>query len=171
MERGAAIGEGTYIWANAHIRADARIGSECVIGDGAYVDTKVTIGARCKIQNAVQLFHGVELADGVFVGPAATFTNDLSPRAVNPDGTLRSGDDWIVSRTIIRHGAAIGANATIVSGITVGEWAMIGAGAVVTRDVAAHSLVVGTPARHIGWVCSCGRRLANQPDDNCSCGS
>ncbi len=155
----AEIGSGTVIWHQAQIREGARIGVNCILSKGVYVDSGVIIGNNVKIQNYVSVYHGVTIEDGVFCGPHCVFTNDKSPRAINPDGSLKSGDDWQLSPTLVRQGAAIGANATIVCGITIGRWAMIGAGAVVTRDVPDYGLVLGNPARLRGFVCPCGGRL------------
>lgn len=155
----ARVGPNTRVWHYAHIREDAEIGDECVIGRNVYVEDGVVIGNRVKLQNNVSVYRGVTLEDGVFVGPHATFTNDLYPRAINPDGTLKGLDDWSVTATRVCRGAAIGAGAVIVCGTTIGPFALVGAGAVVARDVPAHGLVVGNPARLIGHVCACARRL------------
>jgi acetyltransferase-like isoleucine patch superfamily enzyme len=155
----ANLGEGTRVWQQAQIREGAHLGKDCNIGKGVYIDNDVQIGDNVKIQNYVSVFHGVTLEDGVFVGPHVCFTNDLRPRAVNPDGSLKSAKDWVVTPTLIKRGAALGANSTIVCGIVIGEWAMVGSGSVVIRNVPAHGLVVGNPARLIGYVCSCGERL------------
>lgn len=144
VEDGAAIGHGTKVWHLVHVRSTARIGAGCVLGRNVYVDAGVRIGDLVKIQNNVSVYHGVTIEDEVFVGPAAVFTNDMRPRAQNPD--------WTVVPTLVRRGASIGANATIVCGVEIGEYAMVAAGAVVTRDVQAHQLVAGNPARHLGWV-------------------
>lgn len=152
LEGGARVGTGTKIWHSCHVRTGSRIGADCSLGFAVYVDEGVAIGDRCKIQNHVSLYRGVELEDEVFLGPAVTFTNDLFPRAVSPD--------WEVVPTQVRTGASLGANATIVCGVTVGEWSLVGAGSVVTTDVPAHALVVGNPARVKGWVCRCGKLLA-----------
>jgi UDP-2-acetamido-3-amino-2,3-dideoxy-glucuronate N-acetyltransferase len=148
VESGALIGDGSSVWHHAHVRDGARVGSGCVLGKNVYVDTQAMIGDRCKIQNNVSVYHGVRIGNDVFVGPSATFTNDLVPRAFNAD--------WKIVETTVRDGASIGANATIVCGVTLGEYSMVAAGATVTRDVADHQLVAGTPARHLGWVCRCG---------------
>jgi UDP-2-acetamido-3-amino-2,3-dideoxy-glucuronate N-acetyltransferase len=161
----ATIGNGSKVWNHAQVRPEATLGANCVIGKGVFIDAHVTIGNNCKIQNYVSVFDGVTLADGVFVGPHACFTNDLHPRAINPDGSLKAADDWTISRTSVGTGAALGANSTIVCGVTIGAWSMVGSGSVVTKDVPAHALVVGNPARQIGWVCSCGKRVDTEPAD------
>lgn len=155
----AVIGSGTSVWNHAQVRGGVVIGQSCILAKGVYVDAGVVIGNRVKIQNNVSLFHGVEIEDGVFIGPHVCFTNDLRPRAINPDGSLKSASDWVVSPTLVKHGAAIGANATIRCGITIGRWAMIAAGSVVTRDVPDFGLVVGNPARLRGYVCACGKTI------------
>jgi acetyltransferase-like isoleucine patch superfamily enzyme len=155
----ATIGAGSSIWHQAQVRPGARIGQDCILGKGVYIDTGVIIGDRVKIQNYVSVYHGVEIESGVFVGPHVCFTNDLRPRAVNPDGSLKSSDDWTLTPTRICEGASLGANATIVCGVTVGRWALVGAGSVVTRDVPDYGLVYGNPARLQGYVCMCGARL------------
>ena len=152
VEDGAIVGPGTHIWHRGHVRAGSRIGAECTLGFAVYVDTEVVVGDRCKVQNHVSLYRGVVLDHDVFVGPSVVFTNDLYPRACSLD--------WEVRTTFVRRGASIGANATIVCGIEVGEYAMVAAGAVVTADVPAYGLVVGTPARLRAWVCTCGVPLA-----------
>ena len=152
----AEIGEGSSIWHHAQVREGAKIGSSCIVGKGVYVDAGVVIGDNVKIQNYVSVYHGVILEDGVFVGPHVCFTNDMRPRAINPDGSLKAADDWVLSETRIKKGAALGANSTIRCGITVGEWAMVGSGSVVTQDVPAHGLVYGNPARLHEFVCACG---------------
>ncbi len=151
VEEGAEIGEGTRIWHFAHVRTGAKIGRNCNIGKGVYIDVGVEIGDRVKIQNFVSVYRGVKVEDDVFLGPHATLTNDLYPRSFN--------EDWEVVPTLIKRGASIGANATIVCGVTIGEYAMVGAGAVVTKDVPPHALVYGNPARVRGFVCYCGRPL------------
>jgi len=180
VEAGAVIGEGTKVWHLVHIRRDAHLGGECVIGRGVFIDAGVQIGIidagvqignRVKIQNYVSVFHGVKIEDGVFVGPHVCFTNDMFPRAINPDGSLKAPDDWVLSETLVKTGAAIGANSTIVCGITIGRWAMIGSGTVVTKDVTVvtkdvpdYALVVGNPGKIIGWVTASGKRVATQEE-------
>ena len=156
----AEIGEGTRIWRNAHVREGARIGRGCIVGAGAYVGPGVVIGDSCKIQNDALLYEELTLEDGVFVGPQVCFTNDHRPRAINPDGSLKGASDWETGHTLVRYGAAIGAGSVIVTGVTIGRFAMVGAGSVVTRDVPDHGLVFGNPARRRGWVCACGRKLS-----------
>ena len=147
----ASIGDGTKIWNQAQVRNDAVIGDNCIISKNVYIDEHVSIGNGVKIQNNVNVYHGVTIEDDVFLGPSMTFTNDMYPRAFN--------SDWKITETLVRKGASIGANATIRCGITVGEYAMVGAGSVVTKDVPAYALVVGNPAKRIGWVCKCGTKL------------
>jgi UDP-2-acetamido-3-amino-2,3-dideoxy-glucuronate N-acetyltransferase len=160
VDEGAQIGEGTKIWHFCHVSAGARIGRDCVLGQNVYVGN-VHIGNRCKIQNNVSIYDGVELEDGVFCGPSCVFTNVINPRA-----EVERKKEFKPTR--VRRGATIGANATIMCGVTVGEYAFVGAGAVVTKDVPPHALVVGTPARRTGWMCACGVKLAS---DVCSaCG-
>jgi UDP-2-acetamido-3-amino-2,3-dideoxy-glucuronate N-acetyltransferase len=160
----AQIGSGTSIWNQSQIREGARIGSGCIIGKNVYVDVGVVIGGNVKIQNNASVYHGVTVEDGVFIGPHVCFTNDRIPRAVNRDGSLKTDDDWEVVPILVRRGAAIGANSTILPGVTLGRWAMIGAGSVVTRDVADYTLAAGNPARRIASVCSCGQVLRDTDD-------
>lgn len=148
----AKIGEKTIVEEGTIISANAIIGSECKIHRNIFIDNDVVIGNRVKIQDNVMIPHGVKLEDGVFIGPSVAFTNDKFPRSINKDGTLKTGDDWVVSETTVKYGASIGANATIVCGVTIGEWAMVGAGSVVTKDVSPYTLVVGNPARVIGKI-------------------
>ena len=153
IDEDVEIGEGTRIWHFCHIQSGARIGKRCSLGQNVNVSNNVKVGDGCKLQNNVSLYEGVELEDDVFCGPSCVFTNDLTPRAKYPKGHEN------YKRTLLRHGASIGANATIVCGYTVGRWAMIGAGAVVTSNVPDHALMVGIPARRCGWVCECGEIL------------
>jgi UDP-2-acetamido-3-amino-2,3-dideoxy-glucuronate N-acetyltransferase len=149
------IGEGTRVWAFAHVMKDAVIGKHCNICDHAFVESNVTIGDGVTIKNGVAVWDGVTLGDHVFVGPNAVFTNDMNPRA-----EVKKGHDQFVL-TEVREGASIGANATIVCGVTIGRYAFIGAGTVVIRDVPAYALMVGNPARMIGYMCECGETLPN----------
>lgn len=156
VEPGAEIGGGTRIWMGVQVRKGAVIGTDCNIGKNVFIDAGVSVGSRVKIQNNVSVYAGVTLEDEVFVGPSAVFTNDLYPRATN--------DDWQVTPTLVRHGASIAANATIVCGNTIGRYAMVGAGSVVTRDVRDHELVIGNPARFHGWVNEAGQVVSRDED-------
>ncbi len=153
----ATIGPGAKIWHQAQVREGARIGANCVIGKGAYVDFDVSIGANSKLQNGVYVYHGTTVESGVFLGPGVILTNDRLPRAINPDGSLKTDTDWEVSPILVQRGASIGAGTIVLPGVTIGEFAMIGAGAVVTRDVPPHGLAAGNPARLRGYVCRCGQ--------------
>lgn len=166
VSENASIGDGTSIWHHAQIREGARIGTNCIISKGVYIDAGVVIGNNVKIQNYVSVYHGVTIEDGVFIGPHVCFTNDLLPRAVNPDGTLKTENDWSLTKTLVRRGASLGANSTIRCGVTIGEWAMIGAGSVVTQDVPPYGLVYGNPARLRGFVCPCGAKLERGQQTN-----
>jgi UDP-2-acetamido-3-amino-2,3-dideoxy-glucuronate N-acetyltransferase len=156
----ARIGEGVKIWNWVQVRENAVIGDGSILSKGVYIDFGVSIGRNVKIQNNVSVYHGVTIEDGVFVGPHVCFTNDKTPRAINPDGSLKGADDWSVSPIVLKRGCSIGANSTLTPGITIGTFALVGAGAVVTRDVPDYGLAVGCPARLVGWVCACGERLA-----------
>jgi len=158
VDPGAEIGKGTRVWHFSHVLPRTRIGRDCTIGQNVMVGPDVTVGDRCKIQNNVSIYKGVTLEEGVFCGPSCVFTNVMNPRA-----EVERKDEF--RQTLVRRGATIGANATIVCGVTIGEYAFVGAGAVVTRDVPAHALVVGSPARRIGWMSRCGERL----DDSLTC--
>lgn len=153
VDEAVSIGSGTKIWHFCHIESGAIIGSDCSCGQNVYIGKNVHIGKGCRIQNNVSIYEGVELEDYIFCGPSCVFTNDLSPRAKFPKGRAR------FVRTLLKEGCSIGANATIVCGHTIGKWALIGAGAVIITDVPDHALMVGVPARKVGWVCKCGERL------------
>ena len=154
------VGDGTKIWQYCQIREGAVLGLNCILGKGVYIDSDVKIGDNVKIQNGVSIYQGVTLEDGVFCGPHCVFTNDLKPRSINPDGTLKTSSDWVLTRTRVCYGASIGAQSVIVCGVRIGRWAMIGAGSVVTRDVPDYGLVYGNPTTLKAFVCSCGQKLS-----------
>jgi UDP-2-acetamido-3-amino-2,3-dideoxy-glucuronate N-acetyltransferase len=159
----AEIGQGSRIWHQAQIREQATIGQECILGKGVFVDAGVHVGDRCKLQNGVSVFHGFDLESGVFVGPGAMLLNDKNPRAINPDGTLKRDSDWKVSPGLVAYGAAVGGGAVVLPGVRIGRFALVGSGAVVTRDVPDHAIVAGNPARLRGFACACGLPLAIEP--------
>ena len=150
----ASIGPGTKVWINAQVRENAVIGEGCILSKDVYIDHAVTIGSRCKIQNSVSVYHGLTIGDDVFVGPNVAFTNDRVPRAFNTE--------WKVTPTRIEDGASLGANSTIICGVTIGEYAMVAAGSVVTRDVAPYTLVMGNPARPVCEIDKAGNRLTGK---------
>lgn len=154
IDEGASIGEGTKVWHFSHVSPRTIIGEQCSLGQNVYVASNVTIGNSVKIQNNVSVYEGVILEDFVFCGPSMVFTNVRTPRSAFPRNT---SEDY--RPTVVKRGASIGANATIVCGVTIGEWAFVAAGAVVNRDVPAYSLVAGVPAKGMGWVCECGSTL------------
>jgi UDP-2-acetamido-3-amino-2,3-dideoxy-glucuronate N-acetyltransferase len=156
VEDGAQVGPGTRVWHLAHVRSTARVGSGCVIGRNVYIDADVEVGDLVKIQNNVSVYKGVTIEDEVFVGPCVVFTNDLRPRAQNAD--------WEITPTLIRRGASIGANATLVCGVEIGEYAMVAAGSVVTKTVKPYQLVAGNPARALGWVDAKGQVVSRDPE-------
>lgn len=149
------IGKGTKIWHFCHIQKGVKIGENCTLGQNVNISNNVKIGNGVKIQNNVSVYEGVELEDYVFCGPSMVFTNDLTPRSKYP----KSNEKYL--KTLVKYGASIGANATILCGNTIGKWAMVAAGAVVTKDVPDYALVAGVPAVQIGWVCECGSILKN----------
>lgn len=155
----ARIGRDTRVWHEAQVREGAVVGVGCTLGKGVYVDRNVVIGDRVKVQNRASIYRGARLEDGVFVGPHACLANDKYPRAITPEGGLLADEDWTPGEILVRYGASIGAGAVVLPGVTIGRWAMVAAGAVVTADVPDHGLVVGSPARLVGYVCECGRRL------------
>lgn len=166
VDDGASIGTGTKIWHFSHVSGDAVIGENCSLGQNVFVANRVSIGNGVKIQNNVSVYEGVILEDYVFCGPSMVFTNVRTPRSAFPRNTSA---DYHVTR--VKYGASIGANATVVCGTTIGEWAFVAAGSVVTKDVPPYALVVGVPARIKGWVCQCGESLAIRDDAAiCSCG-
>jgi UDP-2-acetamido-3-amino-2,3-dideoxy-glucuronate N-acetyltransferase len=156
------VGDGTRVWAFAHVMAGAVVGAGCNVGGGAFVESGAVVGDRVTIKNNVLLWDKVTVEDDVFIGPNAVFTNDMSPRAA----FKKPADEFLP--TLVRRGASVGANATIVCGTTIGEGAFVGAGSVVTRDVPSYAMVAGNPARRIGWICACGERLGD--DLHCTCG-
>ncbi|MDK7733843.1 acyltransferase [Propionimicrobium lymphophilum] len=155
----AQIGEGSSIWHLAQVREHAVLGENCVVGRGAYIGEGVRMGNNCKVQNYALVYEPAHIADGVFIGPAVVLTNDHFPRAVNPDGSLKSASDWEQVGVDIAEGAAIGARSVCVAPVKIGPWALVAAGSVVTKDVPAFALVAGVPAKRIGWVGKAGVKL------------
>lgn len=165
----AQVGDGASIWHLAQVREGAVLGRGCIIGRGAYVGTGVRMGDHCKVQNYALLYEPALLGEGVFIGPAVVLTNDTFPRAINPDGSPKSGSDWDAVGVTIDEGASVGARAVCVAPVRIGAWAMVAAGAVVTRDVPSHALVVGVPARQVGWVGHAGKPLEESGDGRLTC--
>jgi UDP-2-acetamido-3-amino-2,3-dideoxy-glucuronate N-acetyltransferase len=161
LEAGVSVGARTSVWNRAVLRTGATLGAECVIGRDVFIDEGVRLGDRVKVQNGALVYHGVTVGNGVFIGPGAILTNDRYPRAITATGELARGDDWTVSPIDLLDGCSIGAGAVVVAGTTIGRFATVGAGAVVTRDVPDYALVAGNPARRLGWVCACGTRLTD----------
>jgi UDP-2-acetamido-3-amino-2,3-dideoxy-glucuronate N-acetyltransferase len=155
----AVVGEGTSVWNNAQVREGAHVGRECILAHGVYVDANVHVGDRVKLENNVSVFLGARVEDGVFIGPHTCLLNDRNPRSTAPSGELKREEDWEVSGVVIEEGASVGGGCVLLPGVRIGRYALVGAGAVVTRDVPAHGLVVGNPARLVGHVCECGARL------------
>lgn len=177
VEDGVKIGENTKIWHYSQVRNGSKLGRNCIVANSVFIDEKSVIGDNVKIQNRAIIYHQAIIGNGVFIGPNVCFTNDKVPRAVNPDGSLKSADDWEVSTIRIGEGAAIGAHSCITPGVEVGKWAMAGSGSVITKDVPNFALVFGNPARIRGFVCKCGKRLENIIKKNrenvifaCGCG-
>lgn len=160
VEDGATMGAGSSAWHQVQVRSGAVVGAGTIVGKGAYIGADVHVGANCKIQNYSCVYEGTTLEDGVFIGPEVVFTNDRFPRAINADGSIKSASDWDCEGATVRFGAAIGSRSVVLPGIQVGRWALVGAGSVVTKNVPDHALVVGNPARPVGWVCICARRLS-----------
>jgi UDP-2-acetamido-3-amino-2,3-dideoxy-glucuronate N-acetyltransferase len=165
----AELGAGTRAWHLAQIREHARIGRDCIIGRGAYVGPGVVVGNRVKLQNYALVYEPARLEDGVFIGPSAVLTNDVYPRSVGVTGQLKQPSDWLAKGVVVREGASVGARAVIIAGVEIGRWALIAAGAVVTRDVPDFGLVAGVPARRIGWVGRAGVRLSPDGDSRWRC--
>lgn len=165
----AELGDGTTVWELAQIRENARLGTGCIIGRGAYVGSGVQIGDNTKLQNYALVYEPAVLGNGVFVGPAAVLTNDEFPRSVDPEGALKRGADWDPVAVIVGDGASLGARSVCVAPVKIGRWALVAAGAVVTRDVPDYALVVGVPARQIGWVGEAGLRLEDLGEGQWKC--
>ncbi|WP_018351189.1 acyltransferase [Longispora albida] len=163
IDPGVKIGEGTRVWHLAQVRSGAVIGSDCNIGRGAYIGPDVTIGDRCKVHNYAMVFEPAVIEDGVFVGPGVILTNDRYPRSITPDGELKGAEDWHADPVTVRYGASLGARSVVIAGVTIGRYALVGAGSVVTRDVPDYALVAGNPARQIGWVDETGERVSERP--------
>jgi acetyltransferase-like isoleucine patch superfamily enzyme len=166
LESDVSVGPRTSIWNGAVLRNGASVGAECIIGRDAFIDEGVHLGNRVKVQNGALVYHGVTVGNGVFIGPGAILTNDRYPRAITATGELARGDDWTVSPIELRDGCSVGAGAVVVAGTTIGRFATVGAGAIVTRDVPDFALVAGNPARRLGWVCACGSRLTDASGAN-----
>ncbi len=160
----AKVSAGTKVWHYAQVREKASIGANCIIGRGAYIGSGVEIDDNCKIQNYALVYEPARLGRGVFIGPAAVLTNDHFPRAINADGTPKSAEDWHPVGVEILEGASIGASATCVAPVKIGRWALVGSGAVVVKDVPDFALVVGSPARRVGWVGTAGKPLMQRDD-------
>ena len=158
----AEIGPGTRIWHFVQIREGVIIGKNCIIGKDVYIDFDVKIGDNVKIQNCALIYHGATIEDGVFIGPQACLTNDRTPRAITPDGQLKGAEDWVVGPILVKYGSSLGAGSVILPDVTIGRFSLVGAGAVVTKNVPDHGLVIGNPARRVGYACRCGRKMENR---------
>jgi UDP-2-acetamido-3-amino-2,3-dideoxy-glucuronate N-acetyltransferase len=160
VSKNVKIGQNTSVWHQAQIRENVIIGDNCIIAKGAYIDNDVIIGNNVKIQNYASIYHITQIEDSVFIGPYVCITNDLLPRAINPNGSLKSNDDWNVGKSIIRTGASLGAGTIVTPGIEIGSFAMTGAGSLVAENIPSQALVYGHPAKIQGWVCKCGSIIA-----------
>jgi acetyltransferase-like isoleucine patch superfamily enzyme len=169
VDERAVLGDGTSVWHLAQVREGARLGAGCIIGRGAYIGPGVVLGDHCKVQNYALVYEPAVLEDGAFVGPAAVFTNDHYPRAVEPDGALKTADDWEPVGVTVRTGASVGARAVCVAPVTIGRWALVAAGSVVVRDVPDYALVAGVPARFVRWVGRAGVPLEPDGDGRFRC--
>ncbi len=165
VSKKSKVGKGSKIWHNVQIREGVEIGENVIIGKNVYIDQNVKIGSNVKIQNNASLYHGLTLEDGVFIGPHVCFTNDKIPRAINRNNELKNADEWLVGITNVKKGASIGAGSILLPGITIGKFAMIGAGSLVTKEVPDHALVIGSPARQAGFVCYCGNMLLEKGNE------
>lgn len=165
----AEVGDGSSIWHLVQIRDQVKLGKNCIVGRGAYIGSGVVVGDNCKIQNYALVYEPAKLGNGVFIGPAAVLTNDEFPRAVNPDGSLKSGSDWHAVGVEIGDGASIGARAVCIAPLKIGAWSLVAAGAVVTTDVPDFALVAGVPAKRLGWVGRAGRPLEKIGDNRFRC--
>ncbi len=163
------LGDGTSVWHYVQIREDAQLGRDCVVGRGVYIGPGVQVGDNVKIQNHALVYDPAEIGNGVFIGPAVILTNDAYPRAVEPDGTIKRSDGWEAAGVVVGDGASLGARSVVLAGVHVGAWALVGAGSVVVRDVPAHALVAGNPARQIGWVGYSGHRLQQTGETSYCC--
>jgi UDP-2-acetamido-3-amino-2,3-dideoxy-glucuronate N-acetyltransferase len=155
----AVIGKNVKIWNWVQVRENVKIGDNCILSKGVYIDAEVIIGNNVKIQNNVSVYEGATVEDGVFIGPHVCFVNDKHPRSINTDGEIKLKDDWNVTKTLIRYGSSLGANSTILCGVTVGKFALVGSGTMVSKDVPDYAIVIGNPSKIIGYACPCGVRM------------
>lgn len=162
IQKGAQIGKGTKIWHNCQILKGAQVGENCTIGHNCFIGSKAKLGNGVKLESNIDVWDLVTIEDYVFIGPSAVFTNDKNPRAKYPKKDFPQYGKWLT--ILIKEGATVGANTTILSGLIIGKWAMIGAGAVVTKDVPDYAIVVGNPARFVGWICECGNKIKFEDD-------